>query len=657
MKIRYLLLIALAAVLLVIVGPASWGQPPSAERATGGGPNAGEKIVGTGSRVPGHWTQGQRPPLPDEEVTGPGVQAPLAGWTNLMTENFEGVFPSTGWTVFDNDGATSGEYYWDDDDYKPHWGSRSAWCARGGLNGFDPEYDYYPNDAWSWMVYGPFNLSGYSDAELLFYYWNQSESNWDKFSWAASTNGTDYYGYSVSGGSSGWQYVNFDLTSVSGVTGASQVWIAFIFESDGSVRSYGAYVDDVTLRAYQAGYQEKVYVPLGVSGYPPQFGFLPEPDGYSFPNYGNSHTWQDDLGAADLINMFGAGNVCASGSTPADCVLTSAAETWRQYVLNMAGGGHCEGMATTCLRFFKGQTYYTGDTTPGDFQGGAQRVYDLGRDQSVDNYIAYYFVLQTVEEVWYPTGLIRVNNTPKQIFELIREALESGDDPYTLGIYKYDNGSLTMGHAITPYNIVDKGGGTYWLYVYDNNYPGQANHIVFETNADTWYYTSNYNGDADTKNLDLTRISWRNQEPFTCPFGVTASAVEFWLTGGGDMLISDVQGRHVGYDPATGQMVNEIPDAHIVYLKGVQSPVVRLPLQEPDELYDVTVSGQTIAKAVSTDLVMVGPGYVVGFDGIQLHPDQALEMSLSADGRQLLFAEGQTAQPPRTFTSMDDVAP
>jgi hypothetical protein len=72
-------------------------------------------------------------------------------------------------------------------------------------------------------------------------------------------------------------------------------------------------------------------------------------------------------------------------------------------MLNMASGGHCEGMAVTSLRFFKGQTYYTGNTTPGDFQGGAQRVYDLTRDQSIDNYIAYYFSLQDVREVWYPT--------------------------------------------------------------------------------------------------------------------------------------------------------------------------------------------------------------------------------------------------------------
>ncbi len=83
----------------------------------------------------------------------------------------------------------------------------------------------------------------------------------------------------------------------------------------------------------------------------------------------------------------------------------------------------------------------------------------------------------------------------------------------------------------------------------------------------------------------------------------------------------------------------------------------RLPLQETGELYDVTVSGQALAREVSTNLVMVGPGYVVGFEGIQLHPGQSLKMSLSGDGRQLIFEEEQTAYAPQVFMGIDDIAP
>jgi hypothetical protein len=399
-----------------------------------------------------------------------------------------------------------------------------------------------------------------------------------------------------------------------------------------------------------------VYLPLVVNSYASGFHFQPDPDGYSFPNYGNSgHYYQDDLGAGDLISMFGADKVCASGSTPADCVLTTAAETWRQKVFGWMNGGHCEGMAVTSLRFFKGQTYYTGDTTPGDFQAGAQTVYDLTRSQAIDNYIAYYFSLQDVEEVWRPTESIRDNYTPTQILEMVRYEMQYGQDPYTVNIY---DPALTVGHTIVAYDVEDRGGGIYWLYVYDNNHPGDSSrYITFNTNNDTWYYNATFNGTASSKSLSLSRLSLRTGEPFTCPFAGGASAVEFFLTNGGDLLVTNTQGQRIGYDPLTGQMVNEIPAAHVVYLRGVRGPKYWIPLGEAGEVYGVTVSGGNISEQHDTDLVMVGPGYVVGFEDMQLQPGQTLRMSMSADGRQLVFEEGQAVPAPNVFQAIDEVEP
>jgi hypothetical protein len=124
------------------------------------------------------------------------------------------------------------------------------------------------------------------------------------------------------------------------------------------------------------------------------------------------------------------------------------------------------------------------------------------------------------------------------------------------------------------------------------------------------------------------------------------------LTNGGDVLITNAQGQRIGYDPATGQMVNEIPDAHVVYLRGVHAKYW-IPLREASEVYEVTVSGANISEPVDTDLVMVGPGYVVGFEGIPLQPSQTLRMSMSADGRQLVFDEGQAAPSPQVFQAID----
>lgn len=219
-------------------------------------------------------------PQQDDVKSESGEFSPqaIAGWATIMSQGFEGVFPPSGWRVLDGNGASNGEYFWDDDDYKPYSGYWSAWLANGGANGLDPQIYYYPNNANSWMIYGPFDLSNATDAELTFRYWNQSELNYDYFGWYASANGMNFYGYRTSGDSGGWSYRNFDLTSVPGLgnlKGDSSVWIAFVFQSDGSVVDDGAFVDEIVLRKYvNAGgcpssqYTAQYYNNLTLSGTP-----------------------------------------------------------------------------------------------------------------------------------------------------------------------------------------------------------------------------------------------------------------------------------------------------------------------------------------------------------------------------------------------------
>ncbi|MCH8838904.1 MAG: matrixin family metalloprotease, partial [Candidatus Marinimicrobia bacterium] len=102
----------------------------------------------------------------------------------------------------------------------------------------------------AWLIYGPFDLSDASSAALDFYYWNNSESGWDYFKYMASTDGATFYGYQHSGSTGGWVQRSFDLSNVPSfgdMTGYSQVYIAFLFTSDGSITNEGAYVDDIVL--------------------------------------------------------------------------------------------------------------------------------------------------------------------------------------------------------------------------------------------------------------------------------------------------------------------------------------------------------------------------------------------------------------------------
>jgi hypothetical protein len=51
----------------------------------------------------------------------------------------------------------------------------------------------------------------------------------------------------------------------------------------------------------------------------------------------------------------------------------------------------------------------------------------------------------------------RITGTPNHILITLKEALnDPGAETYTLGIYKPDG---TGGHVVTPFAVVDRGGG------------------------------------------------------------------------------------------------------------------------------------------------------------------------------------------------------
>lgn len=185
-------------------------------------------------------------PVAEEERTDPQSRT-AAATQNLLTEGFEGSFPSGSWNVFDNNGSTGGQVYWDDTSYQAYAGSWSAWCADGGTNRVSPGSNY-PASMDSWMVYGPFDLREATSATLSFRYWLRSEQGYDHFKYMASVNGSQFHGTALSGSSGGWSSRSLDLGNVpnyGSMLGDSSVWIAFIFTSDSSFGDLGAYVDEV----------------------------------------------------------------------------------------------------------------------------------------------------------------------------------------------------------------------------------------------------------------------------------------------------------------------------------------------------------------------------------------------------------------------------
>ncbi len=199
-----------------------------------------------GRRVPaqGRLREPERKPVVLRRPGGPRRQLkqpprilrvePLAEQV-LMSDGFEGAWPGA-WALY-------GIPTWGTDDYRPHTGTYSAWCAKSGA-GLDPEFHNYANDMDAWMAYGPFDLSTWHTACLRFWAWVDAQSGYDYFAYAASTDDVDYYGYTVSGGWSFWYDYELDLTEY---RGDPDVWIAFIFYSNSTVTDRGAFVDDVSI--------------------------------------------------------------------------------------------------------------------------------------------------------------------------------------------------------------------------------------------------------------------------------------------------------------------------------------------------------------------------------------------------------------------------
>lgn len=113
------------------------------------------------------------------------------------------------------------------------------------------------------------------------------------------------------------------------------------------------------------------------------------------------------------------------------------------------------------------------------------------------------------------------------------------------------------------------------------------------------------------------------------------------------ILITDPQGKRLGFDTEKQTVVNEIPSAGVNY--GTGFPVYLLPIDKSGKPYTIQISGKPLKSKVETDLTLTGPGFLVGFKGIHLDALENLKVTASLDGKQLSFTAGQSGETPTIF--------
>jgi hypothetical protein len=438
-----------------------------------------------------------------------------------------------------------------------------------------------------------------------------------------------------------------------------------------------------------------------------EIGFDPKIHGFGFRNFGENPDYEEDLTADDMIRMFGAENVCIEGSTARDCVLYETAERWMEETFEKMNGGHCDGFSVASLRMFVGRPF-KGRKKPADFQRGAVKLFDLQKNQVTSNYVSFYQTLTFLRET-YEFRAPTFQKKPSEILLMIAEAMEAKKEFYTLEVWMKEAGKYTRGHSIVPIAIEDMGDEIYRIHVYDNNYPGQTKYVVVNADRETWrYHTANnpaetardYVGSAGTNTLALKRLSDRARARYECPFCdedeeeegddeeafydngfpknfmMNASYVvkekrekrkrvqeqeELHVSASGDIdiLITDGSGKRVGYDAAKKNSVNEIPGALVNLIAGNgeedNAPEYLLPVNPANKKpYKITVGGTDSEE--TADLQIYGSGFVVGFSDISVDKGETLNMTVSADGRELSFTASADGETPGLYIATDDGA-
>ena len=381
-------------------------------------------------------------------------------------------------------------------------------------------------------------------------------------------------------------------------------------------------------------------------------GFRPDPNGFSFENYGDS---KYELTSKELVDLFGE-KVCIR-IVDDECRLTPVAEEWMDRKNEAIKGGHCYGFSTLSLMLWK-------DQLPSYRRGGmpSGSSFAMERSAALDHNLAWGWAFQylpAIRDNWF-------EDDPKAVLEqLIKDLQSGGTETQTLVFWTRD---LQSGHAITPYGVESRGNGLYVILAYDNNYPNRTVPFYVDTATNTWAYNlaagnptqpkTIWEGDAQTETTQLaaTTPGTRRQPCFFCAEEdekpVSEQVNEISLdskseTNHPNLLITDAKGRSTGL--RGGEIVNDIPGAEVLVEMTAEryedkaEPRYHIPVSAGD--LKIRIDGRRLTKPAQSDLSIVGPGQFAQIDDIRTKPGELERMRVGRNANWVRYKTGSSESP------------
>jgi hypothetical protein len=387
-------------------------------------------------------------------------------------------------------------------------------------------------------------------------------------------------------------------------------------------------------------------------------GFRPNPNGFTFQNYGNTlsdGTIPTNLTVDDVRTMFGD-SVCAS-DVFGRCTLNPQAQAWLNSTNQAMAGGHCFDFSVAAELLWRQQLKVT------KFGAPDTQALTIEDNQTLQRQIAYDWALQVLNSVQSK----RITGTPNQILAKLRQVLtHNPSDTYTIAIWKSDG---TGGHAITPYQVVNKGHGQYLVLIYDNNWPDTNRAISFNTKADTWSYNAAinpnapgelYQGDAKTKTISLFPTSpglgtqkcpFCGKVPSTGAVGAAAGSEEIYLEGGltnrANLVVTDQAGRQLG--AVNGALVDQIPGASyapVISSSTWTNQITPYFFVPANGTYHLSLDGSAMTGPDTETLGIIGPSSSVSVNNILVRPGDRNRLTVAPNATNVSY----TVSRPQTST-------